>query len=105
MNLKQENKNKPKVLVLGGVETVRYKQLAANADVSYVPRVKKFRNAEVASFDAVVMLTSQLAHTTVRSVKKTACKNNVPVYFLFSSGVTRFKCLLEDICDSNCLVD
>lgn len=95
--------NKPKVLVLGGVEKVRYKELAGNADVSYVPHVKKFRDSDITSFDAVVMLISQMSHAAAKKVKKVANRHNVPIHFLPSSGGTRFKCLLEDICGKNCL--
>jgi len=100
--LLQELTDRPRILVLGGVETVPYQRLAVGADITYVPNVRKLRNADIASLDGVIMLTSQLSHTVVRRVKKAACKYNVPLHYLPTSGGTRFKCLLEEICGGSC---
>lgn len=98
----QEQTVKRKYLVLGGIEAVLYERFADHADITHVPRVKKFRNADIATVDGVIMLTAQLSHTVVRKVKKTACKNGVPCHYLSSSSATRFKCLLEEICGGSC---
>lgn len=100
--MKANQKANKKILVLGGIERVPYTRLSDNAEVSYIPQVQKMKNAEIASFDAVVCMTSELSHTMVKRVKKTACRYGVPLHFLKSSGATRFKCLLQEICGDSC---
>lgn len=98
------SREKTKVLVLGGVESVPYERLSGEIDVSYIPQVRKLKNAAIVSADAVVCLTSQVSHTMVKKVKKVACRYGVPLHFLRSSGASRFQCLLEEICGDRCPV-
>lgn len=92
---------KKKILVLGGVESVPYKELAGKIDVCYVPHNRPFSASAIVYFDAIIFLVPQISHAAARSVKKLAERNNVPLYYLDSSGATRFKAFVGEIFDVN----
>lgn len=84
-------------MVLGGVESVPYEKLTDGIAVSHVPHDRPFTAQHIARFDAVVCLVSQVAHTAVKSVKRHASKTGVPVFYLRSSGATRFRSFMEQV--------
>ncbi len=94
----------PKLLVLGGVESVPYSDIGYdhNVRVDYMPHIKKVNSAKVGNYNAVICLTAQLSHSMVKGVKKLASKNKVPVHYLHSSSKTKFTCFLQDFCNRNC---
>lgn len=92
---------KKKILVVGGVESVPYKELGGKIDVCYVPHRRPFNASAIVYFDAIVCLVPQISHAAAKAVKKLATKNNVPIYYLSSSGATRFRAFVEEIFDVN----
>jgi len=94
----------PKMLVLGGVESIPYSEIGYgyNVRIDYVPKIKKINPAKVGNYHAIICLTAQLSHSMVRGIKSMASKKKVPVHYLHSSSKTRFSCFLEDYCNKNC---
>lgn len=92
---------KRKILVLGGVESVPYKELAGEVDIRYVPHKRPFNTSTIVNFDAIVCLIPQISHAAAKSIKSLARKNDVPIYYLNYSGATRFRTFVEGIFSVN----
>lgn len=92
----------PRVLVLGGVEAVAYKDISTGVKISHFPHNKRLKNAHAGSHDAVICLMSEVSHPAVKSAKQVCRRHGIPIYYLRTSGATRFKCELERICGDLC---
>lgn len=97
-----EQVREARLLVLGGVEAVAYKEIMPDVRISHYPHNKRFKNSRVDSYDAVVCLVNHMSHPTMKSVKQVCRKHGIPIYYLESSSGTRFKCELEKICGKLC---
>ncbi|MCL5290955.1 MAG: DUF2325 domain-containing protein [Actinobacteria bacterium] len=97
-----EQVRKARLLVLGGVEAVAYKEIARDISISHFVHNRRFRKAHVGSYDAVVCLTSEVSHPMVNGIKRVCKRYGIPIYYIRTSSGTHFKCALEKICGDLC---
>lgn len=100
-----DNNKNIKMLVLGGVESVKYASVASESGIAVdsYPHLKRFRASRMSSYEAIVCLTAQLSHSMVRQIKTVSAKKGIPIYYLPHSSKSGFRCFLKSYCGDNCI--
>lgn len=106
MSEQNEFLERQKILILGGVESVKYSVIAMELGIkaeSY-SHFKRFRTSRISSYKAIVCLTRQLSHSMVKQIRGIAAKKGIPIYYLTKSSKSGFECFLQDYCGENCVL-